>query len=149
MYQVLKIFFLLFVLFSTTLFAEELIITSERLDINRKDATSTFYGNVHVIEEGMEIWADKLLVTQNSLNNEIKEIYAENNVKIIRADLTAIGDNGLYLPLEESVQLSGNVTILEKGNTIHCDELLLDMKNSSSIMKSNLGKRVEATIINN
>ena len=41
------------------------------------------------------------------------------------------------------------VEVKENNNLIKCDELFLDIENSTSIMRSNSENRVEAIIINN
>ena len=43
----------------------------------------------------------------------------------------------------------GNVEVIEKNNYVKCDELYIDIKNSTSIMRSNSSERVEAYITNN
>ena len=48
-----------------------------------------------------------------------------------------------------TINIYGNVEVFENDNYVKCDELFLDIKNATSIMKSNSSKRVEAFIINN
>ena len=131
--------------------SNDLNITSESLKVDRKNKVSIFTGNVYAFNPDIEIWSEKLNVHfhENENENEIKEITAEDNVKIINQGITATGEIGTYNPNTEILNIYGNVEVLDNDNYVKCDELFLDIKNSTSIMKSNSSKRVEALIINN
>ena len=117
--------------------------------IDRETNISTFSGNVYVDEKNMKIWADQLIVKLNYDEDEIEEIFAKNNVKIIRDNIKATSEIGYYYPLIDEIKMLENVEVTEDNNIVKCDELVIDIKNSISIMSSSSDKRVEATIINN
>ena len=146
--QIILIIFLITIFSISSSFADQLKIFSDKLEINRENQISIFTGNVYAHETEFEIWAEILKVQfkLESDKNEIETIYVNKNVKIIRENTTATSETGLYLPMEDKIVLNGNVNVIEDGNTINCDELMLDLKNSTSIMKSNSTKRVEAII---
>ena len=104
---------------------------------------------VNAYNEDIKIWSEKLIVKFDNKENEIEQLNAENSVKIIKEEITATGDIGLYYPKSEIHNLLGNVEVIENNNYVKCDELYLDIKSSTSIMKSNSSKRVEAYITNN
>ncbi len=139
---------LIIIFFISISHSKEIKISSESLLIDRENNISTFSGSVYVEEKDMEIWADKLVIKLNIDTDEIEEIYAQNNVKIIRENIMATGEIGFYYPFIDEVRIIENVEVIEKNNIINCDELVLDIKNSISIMKSNSNNRVEATITN-
>ena len=139
------IFYSLFILNS---FSEELKITSDKLEIDRSNKISIFTGNVYLYNKDLKLWGEKLTVFFNEEDDEIKEIQAEKNVKIIKQEITAFGDKGFYIPQLNVVNLRGNVEVQENKNYVKCDELVLDIKNSTSIMKSASSNRVEAFINN-
>ena len=130
-------------------YSNELKVTSENLEVDRENRISVFLGDVYAYNEDIKIWSDKLIVKFDNEENEIEELNAENSVKIIKEEITATGDKGVYYPKSEKLNLLGNVEVIEKNNYVKCDELYLDIKNSTSIMRSNSSKRVEAYIINN
>ena len=130
-------------------YTNELKITSENLEVDRENRISVFSGNVYAHNKDIMIWSEKLIVKFDNAENEIEQLNAENSVKIIKEGITATGDIGLYYPKSEKLNLLGNVEVIEKNNYVKCDELYLDIKNSTSIMKSNSSKRVEAYITNN
>ena len=114
-------------------YSNELKITSENLEVDRKNKITVFLGDVYAYNK----------------DNEIDQLNAENSVKIIKEEITATGDIGLYYPKSEILNLLGNVEVIENNNYVKCDELYLDIKNSTSIMRSNSSNRVEAYITNN
>ena len=129
--------------------ANELKINSDKLEVDRNNRISIFSGNVHAYNDDIRIWSENLTIKFNDNENQIREIYAENNVKIINQGVTATGKTGTYYPEQDILNIYGNVELLENNNYVKCDELYLDIKNSTSIMKSNSSNRVEAYITNN
>ena len=129
-------------------YSNELKVTSENLEVDRENRISVFLGDVYAYNEDIKIWSDKLIVKFDNEENEIEELNAENSVKIIKEEITATGDIGVYYLKSEKLNLLGNVEVIEKNNYVKCDELYLDIKNSTSIMRSNSSKRVEAYINN-
>ena len=129
-------------------FSNELKITSENLEVDRENRISVFLGNVYAHNKDIKIWSEKLIIKFDNKENEIEQLNAENSVKIIKEEITATGDTGLYFPKSETLNLMGNVEVFENNNYVKCDELYLDIKNSTSIMRSNSTKRVEAYITN-
>ena len=134
-----------FLIFSSN--SADLKITSKNLEVDRKNKISIFSGSVHAHNQDIKIWSEKLVVKFNNSENEIEHLNAESKVKIIREEITATGEKGLYYPKSEVLNLYGNVEVFENNNYVKCDELFLDMKSSMSIMKSDSSGRVEAFII--
>ena len=134
------------ILISNT-YSNEINVSSKKLEVDKTNNVSTFYGDVYVLEKDIEIWADKLTIKFSFDNNKVEELLAENNVRIIREGITATGQKGVYNPSLNEVKMFRNVQVVENNNIVNCDELILDIKNSISIMRGNNNKRVEAQII--
>ena len=145
------IIYLTFCIFIFTIhtYSNELKIISDNLEVNRIDQTSVFTGNVYAHNQDLKIWAEKLIISYSETDSEIKQINAENKVRIKKDEITATGDTGVYFPITDQVNIYGNVEVFEKDNFVKCDELNIDIKQSTSIMKSNSSKRVEAYINTN
>ena len=146
----LKNFFitLLFILFINSANAEQIKIISDKLEIIRAENISIFSGNVYAIEDNLEIWSENLIVTSSEDENEIKEINANGNVKIVREELSISGDKARYDPIQNILFVFGRVEVLQNESIVLCDKIIVDLENSSSIMSSDSNKRVEALIIN-
>ena len=130
-------------------YSNELKVTSENLEVDRENRVSVFSGDVYAYNKDIRIWSERLIVKFDNTKNEIEQLNAEYSVKIIKEEITATGDIGVYYPKSEKLNLLGNVEVIEKNNYVKCDELYLDIKNSTSIMRGDSLKRVEATITNN
>ena len=139
------IIFLLFLKIHVS--ANEINIVSDRLEINDNTNESIFIGNVYADEDTFKIWSEKMIVKFDENRDQIDEIKSFNNVKIHHNDMTTNSDQALYLPSSQILKLTGNVHVTQGGNKIKCEELILDIKNSTSIMKGNSKNRLEATII--
>ena len=142
----ISVYTLIFIL---NVYPDELKITSNNLEVDRSNKISIFSGDVYVVNQNIKIWSEKLIVKFNNNENEIQEFNAINKVKIVKDEITATGDTGLYFPKSDVINLFGNVEVYENNNYVKCDELFLDIKNSTSIMKSTSSDRVEALINTN
>ena len=138
----------LFILFANSANAKQIKIISDKLEIIREEHISIFSGDVYAVEDNLEIWSEELIMTSSKDENEIKEINAHGNVKIIREELSVIGDKARYDPIQNKLFVFGEVEVLQNQSTILCDKIIVDLENSSSIMSSDSNKRVEALIIN-
>tara|TARA_B100000401_G_C52778552_1_gene707027 strand:- start:481 stop:945 length:465 start_codon:yes stop_codon:yes gene_type:complete len=126
-------------------------IISNQLNIEMNERKSIFTGDVYAHNEELKVWSDKMIINLKLEKDEIKEILASGNVKIIRllAGSEIYGDNANYFLEEGIIIVTGNVSVKENGNRIMGDELVVDLKNSSSIMKGTDSNRVEAFILGN
>ena len=128
--------------------AEQIKIISDKLEIIRSENISIFSGSVYAIEGNLEIWSEKLIVTSNKDESEVKEINADGDVKIVREELSINGDKARYDPIQNRLFVFGRVEVLQNQSIILCDKIIVDLENSSSIMSSDSNTRVEAFIIN-
>ena len=112
---------------------------------------STFTGNVHAHNKNLKIWSDKMIVNLELKKDEIKEIIASGNVKIVRLvdEAEIYGDQANYSLENEFIVITGKVIVKENGNQVSGNELMVDLKSSSSIMVGSDSNRVEAIIIGN
>lgn len=136
----------LFFQFASVVYAKEIKIVSDNLEIIRTDSISIFSGNVYAIEDDLEIWSDKLMITSSIDETTIEEINAEKNVKIIRQELVIEGKKAKYDPIKNILTVVDDVKVSQNGNNIFCDKIIVDLENSSSIMKSGSTNRVKAVI---
>ena len=137
-----------FILLINSANAKQIKIISDKLEIIRAENISIFSGNVYAIENDLEIWSEKLTMTSNKDETEVKEINAHGNVKIVREELSINGDKARYDPIQNKLFVFGKVEVLQNQSIILCDKIIVDLENSSSIMSSDANKRVEALIIN-
>ena len=136
----------LFFLLLNTANAKQLKITSDKLEIMRMENISIFTGKVYALEDNLEIWSEKLIVTSSKDEKEVKEINAHGSVKILRGELSINGNNAKYDLNSSKLVVFGEVKVVQNQNIILCDKIVVDLENSSSIMSSDSTSRVEALI---
>ena len=136
----------IFFISSNITYADTLKISSKQLEVVRKEGLSVFTGDVYAEDKTIKIWSEKLSVLYDDKIEKVREIIAEENVKIIRDDLEAYGDYSSYKPKINELLLSGNITVIQNNNKINCDQLTVDLENSTSIMTSSIDGRVRVKI---
>ena len=126
-------------------------IVSDKLNVEMDERKSTFTGNVYAHNKNLKVWSDTMIINLEIKKDEIKEILASGNVKIVRLieGSEIYGDIANYSLKDEIIVITGNVIVKENGNQISGNELMVDLKNSSSIMVGSDSNRVEALIIDN
>ena len=129
-----------------TAYSDTIEISSQKLDVYRDKNISVFSGNVYAEDEQIKLWSDKISMFYDETTKNVYKIIAENNVKIIVNGVTAYGNFSKYQLDNEVVLLEGSVIVLEKDNKIRSDKLVLDLKNSTSIMTAKTNQRVTAEI---
>ena len=146
---VLIIFFLSFLNASSN--EDGITIVSNKLNVDTNKRKSTFIGDVHAYNETLKVWSDEMTIILKIEKDEINEILANGNVKIIRLveGSEIYGDAANYSLEEEVIIITGNVVVIENGNKVSGSELVVDLKSSSSIMVGSDSKRVEALIVDN
>ena len=148
-------FFIMIILFLPFLTASAnesgITITSNKLNVEMNKRKSTFTGNVYAFNETLKVLSDEITINFKIEKDEIKEILANGNVKIIRLveGGEIFGDTANYSLEEEVIIITGNVVVIENGNQVRGNELVVDLKSSSSIMVGSDSNRVEALIVGN
>jgi len=148
-------FFILITFFlsylNTSASESEITIVSNMLNVEMNKRISIFTGDVHAYNETLKVWSDEMTIKLKKEKDEIKEILAVGNVKIIRLveGSEIYGDTANYSLEEEVIIITGNVVVMEDGNQVAGDELVVDLKSSSSIMVGSDSNRVKALIVNN
>jgi len=151
--KISSLFLIIFSLMITNVSSKEdgINIVSNELNVDMDQRTSTFTGDVYANDENLKVWSEKMIIIFKTDKDEIKEILASGNVKIIRLSKGSeiYGDIANYFLEDEIIIVTGNVLVKENNNQVSGSKLTVDLKSSSSIMVGSDSNRVEAVIINN
>ncbi len=151
--KISSLFLIIFSLMITNVSSKEdgINIVSNELNVDMDQRTSTFTGDVYANDENLKVWSDKMIIILKTDKDEIKEILASGNVKIIRLSKGSeiYGDIANYFLEDEIIIVTGNVLVKENNNQVSGSKLTVDLKSSSSIMVGSDSNRVEAVIVNN
>ena len=145
-----SIYFILIIFLNTNDFSEEkndtyFYIDSDNLIIKENPLISEFIGNAYARNSENHFWGDKILVNYDN-DKKIKLITIIRSVKIVRPNEEIFGDKAIYDPKLEKIKISGNVSIIQDGNILSGNELIVDLINSTSIIVGNNGKQVSVKV---
>ena len=120
-------------------------ITSDTMEADRGSRTVTFRGNV-VAEEGVTICSDELRLSYGT-GEEITEIKATGNVKILDGTKRARGDRATYDREDKVVVISGGALVSQCKDTVGGEKITFYLDTDDVIIDGGEGGRVRAVIM--
>jgi lipopolysaccharide transport protein LptA len=134
----------------STIFSENRIVRADRqIRYYRRDNRIEADGNVRIEENDNVLYADKMIafLTDNKAA-EIKKAEAYGNVRIVTPKGTAFGDEGMYLPATNDIELIGNVKLEQNGNIIYGAKAVTNLETSIThvLADQESAKRVSGVI---
>lgn len=140
-----------------TLPQEPIHIEAERMESDQQKEAVLFTGNVEATQGALVIQADWMTVyyfkpaetrgAEAVATKTIDKLRARGNVKIIKEDWLASGDEMEYQTEGRLVVLTGNSKVWQGNNTVVGDRIVLYLDEGKSIVENqsqNEGKRVKA-----
>lgn len=133
-------------------------IEADRMESDPQKDVIVFSGSVQAEQGEVVITADKMTVNYfaaesdqaepQGLANKIDNILAQGNVKIIKEDLVATGNNMTYFSVEKKVSIFGNATAWQAQNRVSGENITLYLDEGRSVVErsSEEGQRVKAYI---
>ncbi|OCG13343.1 lipopolysaccharide transport periplasmic protein LptA [Gilliamella sp. App6-5] len=130
-------------------------IDADNQQIDIENNTITFIGNVVIVQEGLTINADKVVVTemQNTEKQKItaygkpvnyKQILPKNN-KIVTGHSSQV----IYNVKQNNIVLQGNAELFQQDNHIVSEMIIYDVKKQQIFAQPGKNRRVKSTIIPN
>ncbi|NUF48316.1 lipopolysaccharide transport periplasmic protein LptA [Gilliamella sp. ESL0250] len=130
-------------------------IDADNQQIDIENNTITFIGNVVIVQEGLTIKADKVVVTemQNTEKQKItaygnpvnyKQILPKNN-KIVTGQSSQV----IYNVKQNNIVLQGNAELFQQDNHIVSEMIIYDVKKQQIFAQPGKNRRVKSTIIPN
>ncbi|MGE4266002.1 MAG: lipopolysaccharide transport periplasmic protein LptA [Deferribacterales bacterium] len=120
-------------------------ILSDYMKYTGDDNVSRFSGNVIVTDGDMRVTSDYMDVSFDKQNN-VKEIYAQGNVKIEKEGLLALSDKARLYAAEEKVVLFNNVRVWQGDNYLEGEKVTLYNQNNKIFVDRGSNKRVKIII---
>ena len=120
-------------------------INSDKLIIRDNPLSSEFIGNVYARNDVNHFWGDKILIDYDD-NKKIEIITIIGSVIIKRLNEEVTGDKAVYNLKSEKIKVSGDVMAIKDGNILNGNELIVDLINSTSIIKGDMNKQVSVKV---
>lgn len=130
-------------------------IEADRLDFLDQENQAVYVGNVDAQQGDARIRAEKLTIFFEEGNaggdesaiggsvGAVKRLLAEGTVYYMTPDEKARGNQGVYNYQDNTITLTGDVTVTRGENVITGDKLLINVGSGRSTISSNSKKRGE------
>ena len=121
-------------------------ITANSMEWKKEDNIAIATGNAKAVKGNSILSAKQIIVFFNKKNDTdaISRLDASGDVKFIRENQIAIGDNAIYYVENDKINLKGNVSLQREDSIMLGDELTIDLKTSSSKLTSKNNEKVRA-----
>jgi lipopolysaccharide export system protein LptA len=134
-------------------------VTADRLNINNKDNSAEFSGNVQTIQDNWVILSDRLKIYYSEAldgkdisqeQGAVKKIIAEGNVTITSEGKVSTAEKAEYFADTQIVVLTGkDATISSDRNLITGEKITLDRNDENIKVEKGADKRVTAVFYSN
>lgn len=122
-------------------------ITADHFVINEAQREATFTGNVVVVHPSVTVWAPKVVVLYSEAGtSDIQSFEATGDVRLETPEQEATGDRAVFDPRARTLNLLGNVVVVNATGTVSGSELQVDLDTNVSTFIGGDG-RVRAVFI--
>lgn len=111
---------------------EPIEISANQLEFNDETGMATFKGEVSIIQGNLQLIADFVEVMYSEDRSKIDSLIAKTNVSLTSGPDKATSDAADYDLSRGSIILTGNVSILQDGNTLLAERTEIDLDTGSS-----------------
>lgn len=124
-----------------------IIIKSNELTADNKGKKAIFTGKVTAKQGDITILSDKLTIHYSDKKEDVEQVEAEGNVRIVQQNRTGFASKALYDSKEGRIFLSGgNPKVTQGANTITGETITYYIDEDRSIVTGSPKERVEMTI---
>ncbi len=120
-------------------------IVSDTMEVDSDRKLITFSGNV-VAEEDFTVCSDRLYIHYTG-RDEIKQMIAEGNVRIVQGAKGARGDKAVYNRDTRVVVITGSAEAIECDDVVRGDRITLYLDTNDVLVEGGGNRRVRATIM--
>lgn len=112
----------------------KIIVTSDSLEVDSQGNTAIFTGSVVAQVDNITILSDQMKVVYSSAENQVQEIHAMGNVRVLNEGKAIFSDEAKYDHKEEKILLTGNPKVVEGENTITGTRIIYFFRENRAIV---------------
>ncbi len=120
-------------------------ITADRMELQRKQSTIVYKGNVLVVRDGVRIASDVLLARYDAKGGVLTSVVAEGKVRVSHGGREMTGDKAVFDGVKETITVSGNTVVRDGNSSISGSRITIFVKEDRSVVENSEG-RVKAVI---
>jgi lipopolysaccharide export system protein LptA len=127
---------------------QPLRVTSHQLEADNKNLVITFTGKVVARQADMTIHADeaKVFYEKKEEGNDVREIVATGNVKILQGERVATGQKAVFYNGEQKIVLTGQPRVWQGKDMVSGDKITVLIEEDKSLVGSGPDRRVEVIL---
>lgn len=118
-------------------------IEADRMESNQQKEEVLFVGNVEASQGELQIMADQMTVfyrkssgtDKPGTEKRIDNLQATGNVKVVKNEWVATGDQAEYKADERKVVLTGNTKVFQDNNMVTGDRVVLFLDEGKSVVE--------------
>jgi lipopolysaccharide export system protein LptA len=133
--------------FGFTASRDPIDINSDSVEMNQKENTVIFVGNVVAKQKDSTLYTNKLIIFNDPNTKKLKEIRAVGNVKVVQLDRRATSQKATFFQEENKVVFEGEVVIWEGENIVRGERVTYYINEERSIVEGKKGEQVSTHII--
>ncbi len=120
-------------------------VLSDRMETDRTEKFVIFTGNV-AAEEDFILCSEELRVSYDE-NNEIREIKADRNIRILKDGKTAASDSALYDRKAGTILLTGRAVVNQCSDSVRGGRITFYTDSDRALVEGQQGARVKAVVM--
>jgi len=127
---------------------QPLRVTSQQLEADNKNQIITFKGNIVAIQGDMTIHADdaQVFYEKKEEGNEVREIIATGNVKILKGEQVATAQKAVFINSEQKIILTGQPKVWQGKDLVSGEKITVLLEEDKSFVESGPDRRVEVIL---
>ena len=102
--------------------------SSDSLIYNQEENVAELFDQVEIKQGNSVLSAQYIKAIYSKTNNELEKIFAERNVELKSKNDIARANNAIYLLTEDTISLTGNAHLIQGGNNILADKIIINTK---------------------
>ncbi len=120
-------------------------VVSDTMEVDSDRKLITFSGDV-VAKEDFLVCSERLYIHYTG-RDEVKQMIAEGNVRIVQGQKGAKGDRAVYNRDKRVVVITGSAEAIECGDMVKGDKITLYLDTNDVLVEADSDGRVRATIM--
>jgi len=113
---------------------EPIMTSSDQMIIDNELSQAKLIGNVEIIQGGLLLYADFVLVTYSKNQSTIDALFARDNVVLISGNDRATANEADYNLERGSIVMTGNALVIQGGNTVSAERVEFDIDSGAASM---------------
>ncbi len=125
---------------------EKIVVTSEKMISESGKNRARFMGNVVAVYGELTLKSQEMEVYSDGEQKELKRLIATGDVVITKGERVAKGERAELYNAEKKIIITGNASIIEKGNNISGEKIIYFYDKEDIIVEGSMTERASFKI---